>query len=129
VTGPGLTGGPSGPGLPFRPGQRLRRPGEFQAAFKGRRFGNAWLSASAIPNTTGKARLGLAIAARTVGNAVHRNRLRRRIRESFRLRQHQFPAVDIVVGARNAARNAAPAELDAALTKLWDQVIAQCARC
>jgi ribonuclease P protein component len=128
VTGPGSSGGPSGPGFPFRPGQRLRRPAEFQAAFKGRRFGNAWLSASAIPNNTASARLGLAIAARTVGNAVHRNRLRRRIRESFRLRQHQFPSVDIVVGARNAARDAAPAELNAALAKLWDQVIAQCAR-
>jgi ribonuclease P protein component len=81
-----------------------------------------------IPNAGERARLGLAIAARTVGNAVHRNRLRRRIRESFRLRQNEFPAVDIVVGARNAAREATPEVLNAALAKLWDQVIAQCAR-
>jgi ribonuclease P protein component len=114
--------------LPFRPSQRLRRPGEFQAAFKGRRLGNTCLSASVIPNATGAARLGLAIAARTVGNSVHRNRLRRRIRESFRLRQNALPAVDIVIGARNAAREATPEVLNAALAKLWDQVIASCAR-
>jgi ribonuclease P protein component len=64
--------------------------------------------------------LGLSIAARTVGNAVHRNRLRRLIRESFR--QQQLPPVDIVIGARTAARTATAVTLRAALQRLWKQI-------
>ena len=68
-----------------------------------------------------RARLGLSIAARTVGNAVHRNRLRRLIRESFR-QQAQLPAVDIVIGARNAARTAPAAQVREALQRVWKQI-------
>jgi ribonuclease P protein component len=52
---------------------------------------------------------------------VQRNRLRRLIRESFR-QQLQLPPVDIVIGARNAARTAPPAELRAALQRMWKQI-------
>jgi ribonuclease P protein component len=100
----------------------LRRPADFRATYtQGRRFGNELLSATVRPNEGPRARLGLSIAARTVGNAVHRNRLRRLIRESFR-QQRQLPAVDIVIGARNAARTAPPVELRAALQRMWKQI-------
>lgn len=79
------------------------------------------MSATVRPNEGPRARLGLSIAARTVGNSVQRNRLRRLIRESFR-QQGQLPAVDIVIGARNAARTAAPPELRAALQRMWKQI-------
>jgi ribonuclease P protein component len=78
------------------------------------------LTATVLPNDGPQARLGLSIAARTVGNSVHRNRLRRLIRESFR--QQQLPPVDIVIGARTAARTAAAATLRAALLRLWKQI-------
>ena len=118
--------------LQFRPAQRLRRPKQFQAAYRsGRRFGNELLTATVVRHPAGEARaarLGLSIAARTVGNAVQRNRLRRVIRESFRARQHDLPAVDIVIGARASARGAAAAAVRAALATLWTQIIATCAK-
>jgi ribonuclease P protein component len=113
----------------FRRTQRLRRPGEFQAAYReGRRFGNELLTATVRPNELGAVRLGLSIAARTVGNAVSRNRLRRLIRESFRVRQTVLPPVDIVIGARRAARVASAADLRAGLQQLWNQIIEAWAR-
>ena len=114
--------------LGFAPKQRLRRKREFDAAFKdGRRISDSFFSLSVRPNELGFARLGLAIAARTVGNAVARNRVRRTIKESFRLNQRVLPAVDIVVGARNAARAAPNADMRASLERLWQRVIRQCA--
>ncbi len=60
------------------------------------------LVAWAAPNDLGHWRLGLAVSRR-VGSALARNRLRRLLRESFRLLQHEMPGVprgyDLVVGA------------------------------
>lgn len=55
----------------------------------------------AAPNDAGRARLGLAIAKRRVPRAVDRSRLKRIVRESFRHRACELPAVDIVVLARS----------------------------
>ncbi len=51
-------------------------------------------------NDLGRERLGLAVSART-GNAVRRNRIKRLVREFFRLNRKSIsPSVDIVVSAR-----------------------------
>ena len=108
----------------FQRSQRLCRPAQFQAAYnQGRRFGNELFTATVrIHEGSGGACLGLSIAARTVGNAVSRNRLRRQVRESFRLAQARLPPVDIVIGARSAARTAPASELRSALERLWKNI-------
>jgi len=45
------------------------------------------------------ARLGLAVSRR-VGGAVARNRIKRRLREAFRLSRAEMPAIDLVVRVR-----------------------------
>ena len=108
--------------------RRLRRKSDFEAAYaRGRRFGNGFFAVTANPNEIGGPRLGLAVSVKNAGNSVERNRLRRTIRESFRLHQHDLPAVDIVVSARGRARDATGAELRESLLALWQKVTDQCA--
>jgi ribonuclease P protein component len=83
---------------------RLTRARQFAAVFAARvRVAVGPLSVWGIPNDAGHPRLGLAISRR-VGSAVVRNRIRRRLREAFRLRQHDLLSgdrgYDLVIGAR-----------------------------
>jgi ribonuclease P protein component len=107
---------------------RLRRKSQFEAVYAcGRRLGDGYFSVVVGSNDTGRPRLGLAVATKTAGNSVERNRVRRVIRESFRLSQNEIPAVDLVVSARARVKGASNAELRASLAALWDKVRKQCA--
>ena len=113
---------------PFTPAQRLRHKSEFDRVYKdARRFTDSIFAVFARHNGGSHPRLGLSIAARLVGNSVRRNRVKRAVRESFRLHQHELPAVDIVVNARSGARDADNATLTESLEKHWQAVIRKCA--
>jgi ribonuclease P protein component len=104
----------------FPPRARLRSPREFQAVLAGgRRFSETLLTAALRPNSLTHPRLGLAISARAVPDAVGRNRIKRQARESFRAAQDRLPSLDIVVLARSAAAGADKAALRQALERLW----------
>jgi len=64
----------------------------------------------------------MAVSTKAIGNSVRRNRVRRAIRESFRLHQHELPAVDIFVTARAAAREATNDVIFASLQRLWGRI-------
>ena len=83
---------------------------------------DAYFSLSVLANHEAHPRLGLAIATRTFGSAVARNKIKRIARESFRLNQHVLPAVDVTLTARAAARGAPPRELRAGLDLLWQSL-------
>jgi ribonuclease P protein component len=89
-------------------------------------MGNGFFGVTARLNDQGRPRLGLAVASKMAGGSVERNRIRRVVRESFRLHQHELPAVDIVVSARARARGAANPELRAGIEELWRKVKEQC---
>jgi ribonuclease P protein component len=107
---------------------RLRRKRDFDAAYaRGRRMGDGFFAVTVTMNDAGAPRLGLAVAVRVAGGAVARNRIRRIIRESFRLHQREIPAVDLVVSARPKARAASGRQLHESLEALWKKVGEQCA--
>ena len=85
----------------FRLAHRLRLPRDFLAVYEARtRESRGPLTVYALPNGLGHPRLGMSVS-RKVGTAVRRNRIRRLIRESFRLLQHDFPqGYDLVVVVR-----------------------------
>ncbi len=80
---------------------RLAHRREYDAIYAGKaRVERSPLVVHGIPSPTGRSRLGLAIGRR-VGNAVRRGRLKRKIREAFRMERASLPApYDVVVGAR-----------------------------
>ena len=82
----------------------LRSPQDFGRIYKdGQRAGDDHLLVFATANDWNVNRLGLSIS-RKHGGAVHRNLKRRRIREAFRLLQHDLPkSYDVIVVPRQRA--------------------------
>jgi ribonuclease P protein component len=89
-------------------------------------MGNGFFAVTARFNDERHPRLGMAVASKLAGGSVARNRIRRVVRESFRLHQHELPAVDLVVSARPRSRDASNSELRAAIEELWSKVRQQC---
>ncbi len=108
---------------------RLTRPAEFQRVFKHcqYRLSNRWITLLAIPNDVQFPRLGLAISRKVARTAVARNRVKRVSRESFRLRQSELGALDVVILGRNGVASQSLRTLGSAMDKLWTQLIATCA--
>ncbi len=76
----------------------------------------------ARPNELGHPRLGFVISKKNVRRAVKRNRVRRIIRESFRLNQHNLPAVDMIVLARPGLGDMESADLQPLIKKCWSRL-------
>jgi ribonuclease P protein component len=85
----------------FPKSRHLRSPAEFAVVYDAKvRESRGPLMAYAKPNDLGHPRLGMSVS-RKVGIAVKRNRIRRMLREAFRLLQHDLPAgYDFVVVVR-----------------------------
>ena len=100
---------------------RLRRRSEFlKVQETGQKFPSDAFLALVLPNARadGTTRLGLTVSTK-VGNAVVRNRIRRRLRELFRTRRERLPrGLDVVLIARTQAAQAEPLALSAAFERL-----------
>ena len=101
---------------------RNRLPGKsgFNNVFKqSQRSADRFFTVLYCSNELGYPRLGLAIAKRNCRLAVQRNRLKRLIRESFRLARPLIGGVDIVVMSRPRAHIATNPDLFDSLQQHW----------
>ena len=111
----------------FQRAQRLVHKPQFDAAYqKGRKLGDPFFLILIRSNDVGFARLGLSVSARSVGNAVNRNRIKRIIRDSFRMNCTELPAIDVVINTRSAARDATNKALRNSLALHWVNVVKRC---
>ncbi|MCC5853341.1 MAG: ribonuclease P protein component [Alkalimonas sp.] len=102
---------------------RLLTPGEFNAVFQQPfRAGSPLFTILCQPNQHQHPRLGLIIAKKRVKLAVDRNRIKRCIRENFRLQQRRLPAVDLVVMVKGPITETENQELSKQLERLWNKI-------
>jgi ribonuclease P protein component len=103
--------------------EHLRRGADFRRAYDtGRRGAGRLLVVYAVPATTGVRQVGF-VTSRRVGNAVVRNRVRRLMREAYRLNKMKFSDhLQLVVIARPAARGAAFVAVQSELLELCRQL-------
>jgi len=102
---------------------RLCSAAEFDRVFReGRRSADRLFTVLYCPNQLTHARIGFALSRRRIRGAVARNRVRRQVRESFRLIRPRLAVVDIVVMARDGAGSASPAEIRASIDRHWGRI-------
>ena len=107
----------------FRTASRLKRPEEYKKVFASkRRSGDKYFLVLASSNKLGRSRLGLAVPKKHIHSAVERNRLKRIIRESFRLKQKISAGNDIVVVVRNKI-DVNKKGIEPTLARHWNNII------
>ena len=117
----------SNPGFSYSFDKRLRllKAADFQPVFKQARFkvSSQTVLVLAIENNLRFPRLGLVIAKKNVARAVQRNRIKRLLRESFRLNQHLLAGLDIVILARNGLGSLENPEISRQTDALWQDLM------
>ena len=83
----------------FRPHEKVKDPADFRRAFERRRsVSDSSLIIHGIENGRDYSRLGIAVARKKIRAASDRNRIKRVIREAFRLSKQDIPAgIDLIV--------------------------------
>ena len=108
----------------FERSRRLLNASAYKAVFDDAKLkvSNQQVLFLARPSGLATSRLGLVIAKKNVRHAVQRNRIKRIIRESFRLQQQHLSGIDVVVLARRGLDQLDSASLHELFTQLWQQL-------
>lgn len=106
----------------FKKNKRLLKKADYDHVFN---QASRWVTSEFIflyrKNVLGHARLGLAISKKAVSRSHERNRLKRLLRETFRMKMLQ--SVDIVVLAKRGVEKVTNPTLIVNLNKVWDKLI------
>ena len=96
----------------FKPQYRLRKKSEFQAVYqKGQRIRGDRFQLILVPNNLQDSRLGISVHG--LKGAVKRNRIKRIIREFFRLNRGRMPqSIDLVFAVRKDFSLNSPLEIE-----------------
>ena len=106
---------------------RLLTPSHFEYVFSHAVAApNPDLTLLARRNELNHPRVGITVAKKNVRRACDRNRLKRLIRESFRLNQHNMPNIDIVVVVKKGLNVRDNQAIHTLLNKQWIKLSKRC---
>ena len=99
--------------------ESLKKNSDFQKVYKqGKSYANRYLVMYMMENGTGRNRIGISVSKK-VGNSIVRHRLKRLIKEAYRLQEELFQSnLDIVIIARMSAKEISYQEVKSALLHL-----------
>ena len=111
--------------LPSRNGEKMRNVNslknsrQFAAVYQnGKSKANKYLVMYVLPNDHNEIRIGISVSKK-VGNSIVRHRLTRLIRETYRLHREELAdGYDIVVIARNSAKDKSYRQIESAFMHL-----------
>jgi ribonuclease P protein component len=107
------------------PAARLRAPADFAALRReGKRVSSRFFLTQYRLSENGESRLGMAVSRRVSKRAVVRNRIRRVVRESFRLFRQKLPGCDVLLVARAEAAAQSRSGLRVDLDLIWNRLAA-----
>ena len=107
--------------------QHIRQQAEFGAVFKrAKRLAVSPFVFNYVVTDRTYPRLGMVINKRNCKLAVDLNRIKRIIREQFRLHQHQLSGIDLVVALQSLLDKLSDQERIACIQKLFTQLVALC---
>ncbi|MDB9949154.1 ribonuclease P protein component [Porticoccaceae bacterium] len=114
------------PGAAFGKNKRLLKSSDYKEVFDDNsvRVAHPNLLILSEPNGTETSRLGLVIGKKNVPTAVARNKIKRVVRETFRLTELPV-AVDLVFLARKDLGKLSSTELATLITQSWGRLIAR----
>lgn len=109
----------------FSKAQRLLSSTEFQYVFdRPMRVRRSKLTLLFKPNCYGYARIGLVVAKKQFKHSVTRNRIKRKLRETFRL--SALPAVDIVAIPKRGLEQLERRALTHYVEQTWERLVKVC---
>lgn len=99
--------------------ESLRKNSDFRDAYQvGKSFANKYLVMYVKQNESAKNRIGISVSKK-VGNSVVRHRLKRLVKEGYRLQEDRFlNGFDIVIIVRKTALNKSFTEIKKAISHL-----------
>lgn len=117
------------PAVTFDKSKRLLDATAYQAVFDRAQYkvGHQYFLILAVRTSLGHSRLGLVIGKKNIRRAVRRNRVKRVVRETFRLDLDALDSLDIIFLARKGFDTLQPSQQTRIMRETWQRLAAKVA--
>lgn len=115
--------------LRFRKHQRILKNRDFRRMYASQqRGGTALFTYHVMPDQNSHdkqqcSKLGVTVSKKVSKAAVHRNRIKRQVKEFYRLNQHDLTSTSLVITAKRGCAEASDEQRWAELAQLWEKVM------
>ena len=125
------------PALHLSKAQRLRTPADYRRVYQSKQWGgSAYYSFNVYPlapigdgvkcaeyQQQTNSLIGVTVSKKVSKSAVVRNRIKRQVKEFYRLHQSEINDAELVITAKPACAKAQDAERQKSLLELWSKVL------